>query len=134
MQKSLNMGQLAKMANVKIDTVRFYEKQRLIPEPPRTASGYRLFPPDTVHRLGFIARAKELGFTLDEIRELLSLRVSVATPCAEVQRRAAEKIADIQLRVQRLRQMEKALKRLSANCDNSNADCPLLEALGADFS
>src|SRR3989442_10720788 len=77
--KSLTIGRLAKQAGVNVETVRFYERRGLLPKPPRSASGYRLFPAETARRLKFIRRAQELGFSLTEIRELLLLRVSRRT-------------------------------------------------------
>ncbi|MDA1306900.1 MAG: MerR family transcriptional regulator [Acidobacteria bacterium] len=76
---ALTIGELAKQAAVGPDTIRFYERERLIPEPPRTSSGYRQYPADTPARLRFILRAKNLGFALKEIRELLSLRLEEHT-------------------------------------------------------
>jgi len=75
----LTIGHLAKSAGVNLETVRYYERRGLLPKPPRSASGYRLFPSDAARRLRFIRRAQELGFSLKEIRELLSLRVSRTT-------------------------------------------------------
>ena len=79
----LTIGELAKRAGVGVETVRFYEREGLVAPPPRTGSGYRQYPADTVSRLRFIQRAKELGFSLREIGELISLRLDPAVPCAE---------------------------------------------------
>src|SRR5438445_10622353 len=90
----LTIGQLARRAGVGIETVRFYERQGLLEEPARKESGYRQYQEDVVARLRFIKRAKELGFSLREIMELLSLRVDPTTRCAEVRSKAAAKISD----------------------------------------
>src|SRR5919199_5139981 len=93
---ALTIGQIARRAGVGVETVRFYERQGLLEEPARKESGYRQYPEDVVARLRFIKRAKELGFSLKEIKELLALRVDPATTCAEVKARAQAKVADIE--------------------------------------
>ena len=92
---SLTLGQLAQRARVGVETIRFYEREGLIPEPPRRPSGYRDYPPETVDRIVFIRRAKELGFTLKEINELLELRVRPRRNCSQVKQSADAKIAGI---------------------------------------
>src|SRR5437588_12379463 len=94
--KSLTIGRLAKQAGINLETVRYYERRGLLPKPPRSASGYRLFPSGAAHRLRFIQRAKELGFSLREIQDLLSLRVSPNTKSAEIRQKAEAKITDIE--------------------------------------
>src|ERR1700674_3772653 len=93
--KSLTIGHLARESGVNLETMRYYERGVLLPKPPRSASGYRLFPSDAARRLRFIRRAQELGFSLKEIRELLSLRVSRRTTSADIRARAEVKMADI---------------------------------------
>jgi len=129
--KPLTIGKVAERAAVGIETVRFYEREGLLDKPARTASGYRQFDEDVVRRLEFISRAKELGFTLNEIKELLSLRVGPDTCCEDVKGKADAKIADIETKVATLRRMKKALVRLSTACGEKEptADCPILEAL-----
>src|SRR5947207_4045264 len=100
--KPLTIGQVARSAGVGVETVRFYERQGLLEEPARRESGYRQYPDDVVARLRFIKRAKELGFSLKEIKELLALRVDPDTTCAEVRSKAAAKIADIKEKIQAL--------------------------------
>src|SRR5437016_870017 len=90
--KSLTIGQLAREAGINLETVRYYERRGLLLKPPRTASGYRIFPEEATKRLRFIRRAQELGFSLEEIRELLALRISQRTTSAEIRRRAEVKI------------------------------------------
>src|SRR5216683_2441616 len=91
--KPLSIGQVARLAGVGIEPVRFYERQGLLSEPTRKASGYRQYTQDVVARLRFIRRAKELGFSLKEIAELIALRVDPATTCAEVRERAQAKLS-----------------------------------------
>jgi MerR family mercuric resistance operon transcriptional regulator len=130
----LTIGQLAKRAEVNIQTVRYYERRGLMPEPPRRESGYRQYPHDAVVRIQFIKHAKELGFSLKEISELLSLRVDPYTSCGDVKRRAEAKIAEIEDKIRALRRMKKALSRLAATCrgDGPTSECPILEALASE--
>lgn len=129
--RPLTIGQVAKNAGVGIETVRFYERQGLISEPPRKESGYRQYPEDVVARLRFIHRAKELGFSLKEIKELLALRLDPATTCAEVKSRATAKIADIEAKIETLQRMKKALVKLTKSCSGRGptSECPILDAL-----
>lgn len=126
-----SIGQTAKRAGVGIETIRFYERKGLIAPPPRRASGYRQYPAETVDRLRFIKRAKDLGFSLKEIGELLALRVTPGTTCGHVKRRAETKIADIDGRIRALRRMRRALDKLTKACDGKAPirDCPILESL-----
>ena len=128
---SFTIGQLAKRAGVGIETVRFYEREGLIPEPPRRPSGYRDYPPDTVTRIVFIRRAKELGFSLKEINELLDFRVRPRRSCARVQRSAEAKIADIDGKIANLQRMRRALKDLTRACEDRTptTECPILSSL-----
>ncbi len=129
--KPLRIGQVASDAGIGVETVRFYERKGLVKAPPRSASGYREYPPAVVARFRFIKRAKELGFTLREIKELLSLRLDPATTCADVKGRAEAKITDIEARIRSLRKMKKALVKLTAACSGrgTSSECPILEAL-----
>src|SRR5712691_8722675 len=113
--KPLTIGQVARGAGVGVETVRFYERQGLLQEPARKESGYRQFTEDVVARLQFIKRAKELGFTLKEIKELLALRVDPETTCAEVRERARIKIADVETKILELQRIKKALVKLTTS-------------------
>ncbi|MEE8585470.1 MAG: MerR family DNA-binding protein [Acidobacteriota bacterium] len=108
--------------------------QGLIPDPPRSDSGYRNYPSSAVSRLRFIKLAKELGFSLKEISELLSLRVEPTTTCADVKTRAEAKAADIGRKILELQRMERALGKLTAACsgEGPTSECPILEALKAE--
>lgn len=129
--ESMTIGKVAREAGVGVETVRFYERERLIKEPPRRESGYRQYPHETVSRIRFIRRAKELGFTLKEIKELLALRASPKSRCADVQRHAEAKIEDIEDKVRALQRMKEALVKLTAACSGQGpvTDCPILDAL-----
>jgi len=129
--KSLTIGRLAKQAGVNLETVRYYERRGLLPKPPRSASGYRLFPSDAARRLRFIRRAQELGFSLKEIRELLSLRVLRNTTSRDIRARAEAKIADIEAKICSLGSMKKILRKLTGVCNGCAplAKCPILESL-----
>lgn len=130
--ESLTIGQLAQRAGVGVETIRFYEREGLISEPPRRPSGYRDYPLETVARIVFIRRAKDLGFTLREINELLELRVRPRHNCAQVKRSADSKIADIDGKIASLRRMRRALKDLTRACEEktSTTECPILASLG----
>lgn len=130
----LTIGNVASQCGVKLETVRYYERQGLLPKPPRTPSGYRVFPNDSVLRIRFIKHAQSLGFTLKEIRELLALRIEPATSCSEVRQHAEAKIRDIEQRMASLARMRETLKRLAAQCghDHAATDCPILEALAGN--
>ena len=131
MMKPLTIGQLANQAGVKVDTVRYYERRHLIPEPARTPSGYRQYPPDTVARIRFIKRAQELGFSLNEIDELLQLKIDANSSCDDVKTRAQEKVADIENKIQVLERMQATLSELIDHCDlrRPTDACPILKAL-----
>lgn len=130
--ESLTIGQLAQRAGVGVETIRFYEREGLISEPPRRPSGYRDYPLETVARIVFIRRAKDLGFTLKEINELLGLRVRSRRNCAQVKRSADVKIADIDAKIASLRRMRRALKDLTRACEERTPimECPILACLG----
>ena len=129
----LTTSEVARQAGINLESIRFYEKQGLLPKPPRTMSGYRVFPPESVRRLLFIKRAQELGFTLKEIKELLALKLDPETSCAEVRQRALEKLGDIDEKVRDLQRIKKTLGRLATACPGRGdvSDCPILESLDA---
>jgi len=133
-RKSLTIGHLAKEAGVNLETVRYYERRGLLPKPPRSASGYRLFPTDAARRLKFIRRAQEIGFSLKEIRELLSLRVSRTTTSSDIRARAEAKIVDIDAKIRSLGSMKKALRKLTNVCEGCVpvTECPILESLDSE--
>lgn len=128
---TLTIGQVAREADVGVETIRFYEREGLIAEPPRRMSGYRQFPLDTVDLVRFIKRAKALGFSLKEIRDLLTLRVAHGATCREVKARAMAKITDIEKKIRDLQRMNRALKKLADACTGTGPvdSCPILTAM-----
>ena len=130
----LTIGQVAKRTGIGIETVRFYEREGLFEPPARRPSGYRQFDEGIVARLRFIRRAKELGFTLNEIKELLSLKLDPSTTCDDVKSRAEVKIEDIEERIRTLRRMKQALAKLAKACSGRGkaSDCPILDALDGE--
>lgn len=128
---TLTIGQLAERAGVGVETVRFYERKGLLEEPDRRASGYRQYDELVVSRLRFIRRAKELGFTLGEISELLSLHLDPSTTCADVKSRAQDKLTDIDAKIRTLRKMKNALVKLMKECSGRGptSQCPILDAI-----
>lgn len=127
----LSIGQVAKRTGVSVETIRFYERQGLIPEPARSAAGYRQYPADTPRRVRFIQRAKAVGFTLGDIRELLELRTRPDVTCADIRERAQIKLDEIGAKLSELEQMRRALTRLAEQCSGEGAlsECPILDAL-----
>jgi MerR family transcriptional regulator, copper efflux regulator len=130
---SMTIGQVAQKAGIGIETIRFYERKGLIDEPPRKESGYRLYNADVVDRLAFIQQAKTLGFTLAEIQELLSLKISPETTSREIKMIAEAKLVDIEAKIKILKRMQRALKKLVGQCPGRGPvdHCPILEALGS---
>ena len=128
---TLKIGALAQAAGVGVETIRFYERKGLLQQPPRTRSGYRRYPGDTVHRLKFIRRAQGLGFALREISELLDLRVDEVAACGPVEAQAREKLEQVAGKIEALRQMERALQRLVEACEarEPTGACPILQEL-----
>ncbi len=127
----MTIGQLAGKAEVSVDTVRYYERRRLMPEPPRSSSGYREYRADALQRLRFIKRAQEVGFTLAEIEELLRLRTDTERQCRDAEQTATRAIERVEARMSELAQMKRALASLLDSCRNRTpaGDCPIIEAL-----
>lgn len=130
----MKIGEVAERANVNLQTIRYYEREKLLPRATRLASGYRTFSEDTVRRVRFIKRAQELGFTLAEIRELLSLRVDGRRSSAVVRTIAEGKIADIDQKIRALQSMKRTLSHLTAACSGHGpaSECPILESLDSE--
>lgn len=128
---TLRTGEVAAKAGVNVQTLRYYERRGLLREPTRRRSGYREYAPDAVRLIRFIKRAQELGFTLNEVEELLRLRSDDESACSEVRSAAETKIDDIEQKIRHLRAMKRALGVLAASCAREGAPrhCPILEAL-----
>src|SRR5438128_11515508 len=131
---SMKIGEVAERGGVNLQTIRYYEREGLLPQPPRLPSGYRVYAEPTARRVRFIKRAQELGFTLAEIRELLSLRVDHERDRTEVRAIAQAKVADIEEKIRTLTAMRAALVRLTDHCRGHGpaSECPILESLDSD--
>ncbi len=129
--EKLTIGQLAKKANVNLETIRYYERRELLPKPPRNKSGHRQYSMEEVKRTEFIKRCQALGFSLKEISELLSLKVKPGTTCGDIKARAETKIADVEKRIVDLEKIREALLRMSSKCIGKGpvGQCPILEEL-----
>jgi len=129
--EKLTISRLARLGGVNLETVRYYEREGLLPRPPRTRSGYRIFPNDAARRLRFIKRAQQLGFSLTEIRELLTLRLRPGTKRDLIRARAETKIADIEQKIKTLTAMKQSLAQLTTQCSGCGpvSECPILESL-----
>lgn len=129
--KPLTIGEVARRAGIGVEAVRFYEREGLIEAPPRNGSGYRQYPPEVVARIEFTRRAKELGFSLKEIKELLELRLSRGATCEEIKRRAEARIAAMEEKIRALQRMKRALVNLTTACadEGPTSECPILDAL-----
>lgn len=128
---ALSIGQVATAADVNIQTIRYYERRGLFPTAKRTPAGYRQYAADAVARLRFIKHAQDLGFSLNEIEELLGLRVRHGAACDAVERKTRKKIEVVQQRIRDLRRMKRTLERLAASCTarRPTDDCPILGVL-----
>lgn len=131
MKQTIGIGAVAREAGVGIETVRFYERQGLLAEPERKASGYRQYDKGAIETLLFIKRAKELGFTLKEIKGLLALRLDSAATRADVRQQAQDKVADIEARIADLEKMRDTLLVLIKQCNGLGklSGCPIIEAM-----
>ena len=128
---SLRTSELAERGGVNPQTLRYYEREGLLPTPPRLHSGYRLFPESAVARIRFIKRSQELGFTLAEIRELLALRVDKERDREDVRQIAGARLADLNARIHSLQVMRTALEHLAHSCHGHGPadECPILTAI-----
>jgi Hg(II)-responsive transcriptional regulator len=126
----MRIGTAAEQAGVNVQTLRYYERRGLLPQPPRRQSGYREFPDDAVRVVRFIKRAQDLGFTLEEVEELLKLRNDKRRDRARVRTVAERRMKEIDQKVAELRAMKKALGHLVHCCrDGATLECPIIEAL-----
>lgn len=128
---SLTIGTVAKRAGVAIDTIRYYEREGLLPEPLRRASGYRSYNESAIKRLRFIRRAKDLGFTLEEIRDLLALSTDRRGGVRAVRKRAEQRLQSIDARIAELMRIRHGLQQLIKACPGHGdpEQCPILRAL-----
>ena len=130
MEFPLGIGALAQATGCKIETIRYYEKESLLPPPPRTRGGHRLYSPDHLKRLTFLRRCRDLGFTMAEIRELLSLLDSDHYSCQEINALTMTHAKIIRDKVRDLKRLERALVQMADSCaKDDRPDCPIVDAL-----
>ena len=128
----LTIGKLAAIADVRTDTLRYYEREHLLMPASKSNSGYRLYDGESVRRIRFIKQAQQCGFTLSEIEQLLSLRYRPSARCGDVRKLAVEKKQQLEARIHRMKTMSKALDRLISDCTVPTRrvdECPILSAL-----
>jgi MerR family mercuric resistance operon transcriptional regulator len=130
----LKISEVAERGGVNLESIRYYEREGLLPKPPRLPSGYRAFPETAIYRVRFIKRAQELGFSLAEIKELLSIQVDPKKECADVKRLAKVKVADIEEKIRTLESMKRILSELSEACPGCgpSSECPILQSIEAE--
>lgn len=130
--ENISIGELSKHSGVNIETIRYYERIKMLPAPARTASGRRVYGHAEKRTLGFIRRSRDLGFTLEEIRAMLALGGPGRAPCAEVHRIANAHLANVRKKLADLMKLEAILAETVAQCaDGATPDCPVLDILDA---
>jgi MerR family transcriptional regulator, mercuric resistance operon regulatory protein len=129
----IHIGELSRQTRCNVETIRYYERVGLLPRPPRSAARYRLYDAADVRRLAFVRRARELGFTLDEVRALLALAVNNGEDtCAEVRQLAAGHLAEVRAKIADLRALERVLSDAVRRCDAGELPgCPVIDTLSA---
>jgi len=130
----MRIGQIAKETGLNVQSIRFYEREGLLPSVDRSTSGYRIYQKDSIQRIQFIKHAQEVGFSLKEISELLSLKVNPDGSCHMVQQIAAEKLKQLEERLESIERMKLTLSSMMEMCDEGlpARACPILEALDND--
>jgi Cu(I)-responsive transcriptional regulator len=128
---ALTIGEMSKATNTKIETIRYYERISLLPKPPRTTNNYRDYGQAALARLSFIRRSRDLGFSLDQVRALLSLSDDRSCDCAGIDRIANEHLLEVDRKIADLQALRRELKAVIDSCDGGTvADCRIIEALG----
>ncbi|ESR24615.1 MerR family transcriptional regulator [Lutibaculum baratangense] len=131
-RREQGIGSLSRLAEVNIETIRYYERVGLLPSPPRTPGGHRSYSDDHRRRLVFIRRSRELGFTVDEIRNLLDL-VEGGHGCGDIQEAALRHLEDIRGKIADLERMARTLAETAARCEGGDApECPILDILSEE--
>lgn len=127
----MSIGQVARQSGVSVEAIRFYEKKGLLDKPARTLSGYRQYPPGAVRRVRFIRHARDVGFTLSEIAELLDMRQKPGASCSDIKLKAIQKIESVDHKIQDLTRIREALAGMVMKCSGKGdlGDCPILEEL-----
>ena len=136
MRHRLSIGEVARTTGIKVVTLRYYEHLGLVPAPARTNGNYRAYSVDDLRRLRFIRRCRDLGFTLEQVRELLRLSSKRNQKCSEVDRITRRHLTDVEKKISDLKRVEKVLSRISSRCrgDGLIADCRIIEALSPEVA
>jgi len=133
--ENISIGELSKLSGVNIETIRYYERIKMLPPPSRTANGRRVYGPSEKRTLAFIRRSRDLGFTLEEVRALLALGGPERAPCADVHKIASAHLANVRKKLSDLVKLESILAETVAQCsDGATPDCPVLDILDAGRS
>jgi MerR family mercuric resistance operon transcriptional regulator len=128
--KPLTRGGLAARTSCNIETIRYYERVGLLPPPPRSAGGHRLYGEGLIRRLNFVRRSRDLGFSIEELRELLRLVDGGAYTCREVEQLARDHMREIRRKISDLRRLERVFETMAAQCNGDAVlDCPIIDAL-----
>lgn len=133
-RENLKIGDLARATGTKVVTIRYYEKIGLLPPPGRGAGNYRSYDAAALNRLRFVRRCRDLGFSLDQVRELLELSSMEERPCSEVDEITAGHLAEVERKIADLQSLAQELRRISASCTGGGtiSNCRILEAIGPD--
>lgn len=126
------IGQAAKRSGLGVETIRFYEREGVVPPPARRPNGRRTYGETEISRLRFVKRTRDLGFPLPEAKALLELTMGTMAGCDQVRPIAEEQLLAVRTKIDRLRRLERSLAELVESCSNGGADCPILEELLAD--
>lgn len=131
MSQCLTIGELAKQTSIKVVTIRYYERVGILPPPARSLANYRTYNHDHIRKLRFVRRCRELGFTLDHIRDLLRLSAEDTPSCGEVCELTARHLVETEKKLRDLKRLATELRRIHSSCNgkNSMADCRIIEAL-----
>lgn len=131
----LSIGEVAKQGGVSVEALRYYEREGLMTVPRRDVNGYRRYEPDAVRHIRFIKRAQDVGFTLSDIKDLLSLKADPDASCGDVRLRAEEKVRDMDAKIAMLTRMRAVLSAWVKECRGTGpvTDCPILDALDSDL-
>ena len=130
MIKDMTIGKLSSKTGVNTETIRYYEKEGILPPPPRTESGYRVYTEEHCKRLMFVRRSRELGFSLNEIRTMLAMVDGGSLTCAEVKDVTITHLDDIREKISDLQKLEKTLQKIASQCKGGKTpNCPIIDAL-----
>lgn len=126
------IGDASEQSGVNVETIRYYEREGIVPKPERTAAGRRSYTRDDIAKLRFVKRCRDLGFPIAIIQTFLSLSAEQGRSCGEVKSLAEDHLTEIDAKIENLNQLRDALRNLSTNCDEGTSSCPMLDALMSD--